>query len=208
VPINFPGDVTSGDRSGGKRVFVDPAAWLSSNVKELRVTRVETLKDGEDVVTFPRPIPLSMFVIAVASLLQWIVPIDVISDIAFIEDIDPSWLCAAGLIVALAGLSLSFASHWALKRRGADVHPYQPAIVLVTDGVFKWTRNPGYLGMLIGLSGIALAFGLDWLLILILPLWLVLNSVVVRQEELHLEHKFGNAYRKYVKRVPRYFFIH
>jgi protein-S-isoprenylcysteine O-methyltransferase Ste14 len=173
------------------------------------VTRVETLRDGdEDVVTFPRLVPLSMFVIAVASLLQWIVPIDVISDIAFIEDFDPSWLWAVGLVVALAGLSLSFASHWALKRRGADVHPYQPATVLVTDGVFKWTRNPGYLGMLIGLSGIALAFGLDWLLILIPPLWFFLNSAVVRYEELHLEHKFGNAYRKYLKRVPRYFFIH
>jgi protein-S-isoprenylcysteine O-methyltransferase Ste14 len=207
VWINFPGDVANGDKSGGSCVFVDPAAWLSSN-KELRVTRVEALGDGEDLVTFPRLVPLSMFVIAVAGLLQWIVPIDVISDIAFIEDFDPSWLCAGGLIVALVGLSLSLASHWALKRRGADVHPYQPATVLVIDGVFKWTRNPGYLGMLIGLSGIALAFGLDWLLILIVPLWLLLNSAVVRQEELHLEHKFGNAYRKYVRRVPRYFFIH
>jgi protein-S-isoprenylcysteine O-methyltransferase Ste14 len=172
------------------------------------VTPVEALRDGADVVTFPRLVPLSMFVIAVASLLQWIVPIDVISDIEFIEDIDPFWPAAAGVVVALAGLSLSFAGHWALKRRGADVSPYQPATILVTDGVFKWTRNPGYLGMLIGLSGIALVFALDWLVILIVPLWLVLNSAVVRQEELHLEHKFGNAYRKFARRVPRYFFIH
>jgi protein-S-isoprenylcysteine O-methyltransferase Ste14 len=172
------------------------------------VTRVEALPDGEDVMTFPRLVPLSIFVVAVASLLQWIAPIDVISDIEFIEDIDPFWSAAVGVVVALAGLSLSLAGHWALKRRGADVPLYQPATILVTDGVFKWTRNPGYLGMLIGLSGIALVFALDWLVILIVPLWLILNSAVVRQEELYLEHKFGNAYRKYIKRAPRYFFIH
>jgi len=172
------------------------------------LTRVETLPDGEDVATFPRLVPLSLFVVAVASLLQWIVPIEIISDIEFIEDIDPFWPPALGLIIALAGLSLSLAGHWALKRRGADVPPYQPATILVTDGVFKWTRNPGYLGMFIGLSGIALVFALDWLVILIVPLWLVLNSAVVGQEEIYLEHRFGNAYRKYVRRAPRYLFIH
>ena len=79
---------------------------------------------------------------------------------------------------------------------------------LVTDGVFRWTRNPGYLGLLIALFGIALIFAFDWLLILIVPTWVALNLAVVRHEELYLQQRFGRAYQDYTKRTPRYFFIH
>jgi protein-S-isoprenylcysteine O-methyltransferase Ste14 len=105
-------------------------------------------------------------------------------------------------------MALSHAGHAALARRGADVRTWQPAAVLVVDGVFQWTRNPGYLGMLIVLAGIAIAFSLDWLLILMLPLWLFLDQAAVRSEELHLEQRFGEAYRVYARRAPRYLFVH
>ena len=52
------------------------------------MNRVEALWEGGDSVAFPRLIPLSVLVVAVASLLQWIVPIDVLSDIEFLEDVD------------------------------------------------------------------------------------------------------------------------
>ncbi len=118
---------------------------------ELGVNRAEVVPNSEDSVTFPRLVPLSGLVVAAAGLLQWLLPIDILSDLAFVEDVDPLWLEVAGLIIALAGLSLSVAGHFALTRRGADVRSRQPATVLVVDGVFQWTRNPGYLGMLIGL---------------------------------------------------------
>jgi protein-S-isoprenylcysteine O-methyltransferase Ste14 len=80
--------------------------------------------------------------------------------------------------------------------------------VLVTDGVFKWTRNPIYLGMWIALSGGALAFAIDWLLILVVPASVIVNFAAVRPEEAYLEQKFGRAYRDYRRRVPRYVFMH
>ena len=80
--------------------------------------------------------------------------------------------------------------------------------MLVTDGAFKWTRNPIYLGMWIALGGIALAFGADWLLILVAPASVIVNFAAVRPEEDYLEQKFGSLYRSYARRVPRYFFMH
>jgi protein-S-isoprenylcysteine O-methyltransferase Ste14 len=159
-------------------------------------------------VAFPRLIPLSVLVVAVASLLQWIAPIDILSDIEFIEDIVWFWPAGLGLVLGLGGVALSHAGHVALARRGADVRTWQPAAALVVDGAFQWTRNPGYLGMLMTLAGIAMAFSLDWLLILMLPLWLFLDQAVVRPEERHLEQRFGEAYRVYARRAPRYLFVH
>jgi len=172
------------------------------------VNRVEAFWEGEDHVAFPRLIPLSVLAVAVASLLQWVVPIGILEDIEFVEDIAWFWPVAFGLVLGLGGLALSHAGHVALARRGADLETWQPAAVLVVDGVFQWTRNPGYLGMLIALAGIAIVFSLDWLLILIVPLWLFLDSAVVRPEEFRLEQRFGRAYQVYARRAPRYFFVH
>jgi protein-S-isoprenylcysteine O-methyltransferase Ste14 len=172
------------------------------------VNRVEAFWEGEDHVVFPRLIPLSVLVVAVASLLQWLVPIGILADIEFVEDIPWFGPVAVGLALGVGGLALSYAGHVALARRGAEVETWRPATVLVVDGVFQWTRNPGYLGMLIALAGIAIAFSLDWLLILIVPLWLFLDSAVVRPEESRLEQRFGRAYQVYARRAPRYLFVH
>jgi len=142
-----------------------------------------------------------------AGLLQLLLPIRIMSDISVIGHIDPDWLMIVGLLIALAGLSLSLAGHRAMTRRGGYVSFSLSVTALVTDGVFARTRNPGYVGMLIALSGIAVAFGFDWLLILIVAVWALLHFVVVRHEEAYLEREFGRAYQQYKNSVPRYVFI-
>jgi protein-S-isoprenylcysteine O-methyltransferase Ste14 len=65
--------------------------------------------------------------------------------------------------------------------------------------------NPLYVGVSVALCGVALIFALDWILLLILPACVILHFAVVRCEEFYLEQKFGDAYRRYKERVPRYF---
>ena len=93
----------------------------------------------------------------------------------------------------------------ALIRGGTNVNPSLPTTRLVTDGVFGHTRNPLYVGISVALCGIALIFDLDWVLLLIVPSSVFLHFAVVRREERYLEQKFGDAYRRYKTRVPRYF---
>jgi len=171
------------------------------------MSHVGVFPDREESVLSPPLVPLSMIVVAFASLLQWLLPIEIMSNIEFVDDIDPDWLAALGLVVAAAGFSLSLKGHLGLKWRGGAISPSQPPKVLVTDGAFRWTRNPGYLGILIALFGVALIFAFDWLLIVIVPAWIIVNLAVVRREEVCLEHRFGKAYRDYCHRVPRYFCI-
>lgn len=169
---------------------------------------VDAFEDGDERVMSPPLVPVAVIVIAIACLLQWLQPLQIIADIVFIEDIDPDSLSLLGLVVAIAGVSLSVSGCHALKSRGGVVNPMPLPKMLVTDGVFGWTRNPGYLGILIALFGGGLIFAFDWLLILIVPTWVILNLTVVRHEEFYLQHRFGRAYLDYTKRAPRYFFIH
>jgi protein-S-isoprenylcysteine O-methyltransferase Ste14 len=87
---------------------------------------------------------------------------------------------------------------------GTNVNPLLPTTALVTDGLFRRTRNPLYVGILITQYAVAMIFALDWLLLLIIPSWVVLHFAVVMREERYLEGKFGDAYRRYKQRVPRY----
>jgi protein-S-isoprenylcysteine O-methyltransferase Ste14 len=169
---------------------------------------VNIVENSDDGVMFPRLIPSSVLVVFLAGLLRWILPLNVLSDIAFIEDVSTGWLSALGAALAATGIAISLAGYRALRRHGAEVEPREPAQVLVTDSIFAWTRNPCYLGWLIALLGVALMFVLDWLLILIVPTWILLNLAVVRPEERHLAKRFGETYADYQRHAPRYFFIH
>ena len=114
------------------------------------------------------------------------------------------WRVGAGAFTVFVGLLTTSAGRRALLRHGTNVNPKQPTTVLVTEGVFARTRNPLYVGVSVALGGIALIFALDWLLLLIIPSCVILHFAVVRREELYLERKFGEAYRRYKARVPRY----
>jgi protein-S-isoprenylcysteine O-methyltransferase Ste14 len=93
-----------------------------------------------------------------------------------------------------------------LVRLGTNVSPLQPTTVLATGGVFRWTRNPLYSGGTLVMVGVALVFALDWLILLLVPSALILHYGVVVREEQYLERKFGDQYRLYKLRVPRYGF--
>jgi protein-S-isoprenylcysteine O-methyltransferase Ste14 len=79
-----------------------------------------------------------------------------------------------------------------------------PTTTIVESGPYRFTRNPIYLGMFLGLIGLAIAFDNLWLLMMLLPFALVIHYGVVAREEAHLERKFGDAYRGYRSRVRRW----
>jgi protein-S-isoprenylcysteine O-methyltransferase Ste14 len=104
----------------------------------------------------------------------------------------------------LFGASFPIRARRAFKAAGTNIRPDQPTTAVVTSGLFAHVRNPIYLGGLLALSGLALMLGSDWMLILIVPAFLMLHFGVVLREERYLEHKFGPPYLAYKRSVPRY----
>jgi protein-S-isoprenylcysteine O-methyltransferase Ste14 len=109
-----------------------------------------------------------------------------------------------GIVLMAAGGALGLAAVRAFRRAGTHVEPWKPSSALVTAEVFQWLRNPMYVGLTLLLAGFAITIASDWTLVMTIVLALVLHFGVVRREERYLEAKFGDAYRGYKAKVPRY----
>lgn len=90
------------------------------------------------------------------------------------------------------------------KQANTNFIPWKPATALVTDGPYRFTRNPMYLGMAALYAGIALGAGLLWALALLPMVLAVIQVAVIGREERYLEDLFGQAYRDYRAKVRRW----
>jgi protein-S-isoprenylcysteine O-methyltransferase Ste14 len=109
-----------------------------------------------------------------------------------------------GIVLIAGGAALLSLAARLFTRLGTNIPPWKPATALATDGVYRYLRNPMYVGMGLVTAGLALPLASDWTLVLLVPAALLLHYGVVLREERYLERKFGDAYRRYKERVPRY----
>lgn len=72
---------------------------------------------------------------------------------------DAAPLVLVGITCALAGIMLGVAARGLFRRDGTKPEPWKPSSALVTGGVFRFTRNPMYLGMPLPYTGGALMAG-------------------------------------------------
>ena len=112
------------------------------------------------------------------------------------------YVLAIALLVA--GIGLGSWARWHLKRRGTPVDPRRATTALVTDGPYRYSRNPLYLRVTLLYLAVALFVNDVWLLA-VLPLVIVVMRVgVIGREERYLEAKFGQEYRAYKATVRRW----
>lgn len=84
--------------------------------------------------------------------------------------------------------------------------PWSPPQTLVTTGLYRFSRNPMYIAVTLILSGWALGFHLSALLIYTLLVVLAFHLRVVFGEEPWLARRYGDEWRAYKERVPRWLF--
>jgi protein-S-isoprenylcysteine O-methyltransferase Ste14 len=109
-----------------------------------------------------------------------------------------------GFIPFVIGAVLILKANRAFKKHQTTVKPFEESSTLVTDGVFRITRNPMYLGLVLILFGIALFMG-SLIPFVIIPLFIVLiYRMFIKVEEKMLKEKFGELYLKYKNKVRRW----
>jgi protein-S-isoprenylcysteine O-methyltransferase Ste14 len=128
--------------------------------------------------------------------LDWLVPLP------FLPAAVPAGLI--GSLVFLAGFALLIWAAATFRRAGTQIRTSEPTTKIVTKGPYRYTRNPIYIGMFLGLIGLAIAFDTLWLIVGLVPFYLVIRYGVVAREEAYLERKFGAIYRAYKARVGRW----
>ena len=110
------------------------------------------------------------------------------------------------LSFVLLGFFITFSSARNFKKKETTVNPIKPeeASQLVTDGFFKITRNPMYLGMLLFLLGVSIYNGLIVGLVF-LPLFVgYITFFQIIPEERAMIKIFGEDYKAYMKKVRRW----
>ena len=110
-----------------------------------------------------------------------------------------SIIAAAAGIVMVVWVSVIFVS----RGKGTAV-PLLPPIEFVPIGLYRFVRNPMYVGLLVVIVAEALFFRSIWLLVYVFLLWLAVHSYVVLIEEPDLGRRFGNGYEEYRMETPRW----
>ncbi|WP_341211856.1 isoprenylcysteine carboxylmethyltransferase family protein [uncultured Limimaricola sp.] len=124
--------------------------------------------------------------------------------------IEPGWLgfgphhVALGAVVVAAGLGLMLWASATMLRHRTQVMPRRDAAALVTDGPFRFSRNPIYLGDLLLLTGGALFFDAPSGLVMVPMLATILQRRFIRPEEAMLRKSFGAAFEAWAARTRRW----
>lgn len=115
---------------------------------------------------------------------------------------DWAWL---GWLILLAAFVLIVSAEFSFVRLGGGTGvPGDAPHVLVVCGVYRWVRNPLYLGGNAILWSVALIYGSAGMLVIAIIVGLLYHLLVVFIEEPRLEKRYGDAYRAYKKSVPRW----
>jgi protein-S-isoprenylcysteine O-methyltransferase Ste14 len=102
------------------------------------------------------------------------------------------------------GLAVPLVASAQFRIADTDVRPWKPSSTLVTTGIYRYTRNPMYIGMTLIFAALALLADSVIALVLLPPLLILMTVAVIKREEHYLEITFGEEYRRYKRRVRRW----
>jgi len=116
----------------------------------------------------------------------------------------PVVLRNVGFALTFIGLLCGVGAFLEFRKARTTLDPHGSTKQLVTSGIYRFTRNPIYLGFLLMVIGFPLNSGIYWGII-ISPLYITtMNRLVIEREETYLEKKFKEQYSGYRSRVRRW----
>ncbi len=113
------------------------------------------------------------------------------------------WTLLAGTVLVGGGSILFGAALWTMRQRGKHPSHSDEPPELITDGPFRYSRNPVYVGHSLMHVGGSFLIDSVWPLVMLVPVLLYLRRVIKR-EEARLVTLFGDEYDRYCQNVRRW----
>ncbi|WGE52141.1 isoprenylcysteine carboxylmethyltransferase family protein [Actinobacillus equuli subsp. haemolyticus] len=115
----------------------------------------------------------------------------------------PQWL---GFLFAGFGIAVSIAGLYALQQAKTTISPLAPqqSSLLVTSGIYRFSRNPMYLGLMFLLIAWAVWLNRYFASLVIIGFVYYLNWFQIKPEEQYLQQKFGEDFTQYCQQVRRW----
>ena len=149
--------------------------------------------DRPGVIAFPPGLFAGTFLAGL--LVQWLIPRPLLSSTV---------ARPVGAALLILGIALANWGRRTMRRGGTNIDPGEPALAIVTDGPFHFSRNPLYVAITLFYLGLTLLANALWPLLLLIPLLLLTHYGIVLREERYLEKKFGETYLNYKRQVRRW----
>lgn len=115
----------------------------------------------------------------------------------------PIWRPVGFLMIGIA-LALDVWAFLIFRRAKTTILPHQGSDALVTDGPFRFSRNPIYVGNLMILLGLGLTSGSFWPFVLAPFMIASVTYLAIKREEAHLAARFPESWRDYAGKVRRW----
>jgi protein-S-isoprenylcysteine O-methyltransferase Ste14 len=109
-----------------------------------------------------------------------------------------------GLFPLLIGVALNIIADRDFKRYQTTVRPYEESATLLTEGVYRYSRHPMYLGFVLILLGISLLLGSISPYVVVLIFAILMEIVFIRVEEEMLSETFQEEWRQYKSKVRKW----
>ena len=113
-------------------------------------------------------------------------------------------LILVGLGLIGLGFLLAFNSIARFVRAKTGVVPFSESTTLITEGFYKYTRNPMYVGMNSFLLGLMLILKNPLNIIFLIIFFFIVRNMFVLKEEVQMEETFGEDYLTYKRKVRRW----
>jgi protein-S-isoprenylcysteine O-methyltransferase Ste14 len=152
-------------------------------------------QDHPNISPLVHPPLVAVMFIVIAYVLGRFVPLPFLA---------PMFLRNIGLLLTFVGFLLGIGAFLEFQKARTTLDPHGSVKQIVTSGIYRFTRNPIYLGFLLMLIGSPLNSGLYWGIVLVPFYMMTMDRLVIEREEAYLEKKFKDQYGSYKSRVRRW----
>ena len=158
-----------------------------------QLSKTDPNDDSPGVITIPPVIYLVFLALGVA--LDFLFPVALLPNLV---------QYTVGFALIAASFALLPMVLGRFRATGTNLDVRKPTTAIITDGPYRYSRNPAYLSMTLLCAGIGVAADSIWILGLLLPALVVMHYGVIAREERYLEAKFGEEYLRYKQSVRRW----
>jgi protein-S-isoprenylcysteine O-methyltransferase Ste14 len=151
-------------------------------------------KDMINLITY-RPPRIAIALLAAATVLWHLSPPETIIHLPY---------KLIGTICIPVGFAVLLVAWLQFKKANAAISPTAESPLIVTSGIYRYTRNPMYLGMLLMLLGSAFFMGTITAMLAPVIFFLIIDKVFIPYEEDKLLTSFGDSYNEYLRTTRRW----
>ena len=158
----------------------------------------EVSESDRAAVRFPPPL-VGVLIILVGYGLERVIPLVAAPTVSSVVRYG-----VGGFIVATSVAVLGVWPTVLFQRSGQDPKPWTATPEILIEGPYSFTRNPMYLMMVLVCVGFGIILASAWVLLLSPLCGVIVYLIAIRHEEVYLEQKFGDGYRRYKQQVRRW----